>query len=252
MASGKRSKADTVTYGDHEVITPDTAKLRKTLRAALPGEADPIERAEAALAAISGDFSNWMQDECARLDSARRKVRELGLSVKTRQELFLAAHDLKGDSGTLGYPEVMAAAESLCRLLEHTPDLTKIPLAIVDQHVGLVRRADDLEQIFQLRRVARPEARAIAPRRAAASLVKLRRAARDRERGVERGDLERWKHQRDGKRPRPLAEERFVQIRIERGELLVGRLLGQLRVRPEALERAVFRRIRGHLREVLA
>ena len=139
MASGKRSKPDTVTYGNYEVITPDTSKLRKTVRAALPGEADPIERAEAALAAISGDFSNWMQDECARLDTARRKVRELGLSTQTRQELFLAAHDLKGDSGTLGYPEVYAAAESLCRLLEHTPDLTKIPLAIVDQHVDAVR-----------------------------------------------------------------------------------------------------------------
>ena len=47
-----------------------------------------------------------MQDECARLDTARRKVRELGLSTQTRQELFLAAHDVKGDSGTLGYPEV--------------------------------------------------------------------------------------------------------------------------------------------------
>ena len=139
MASGKRSKPDIATYGDHEIITPDTAKLRKTLRPALPGEPDPVERAEAALAAISGDFSNWMQDECARLDTARRKVREMGLSTQTRQELFLSAHDLKGDSGTLGYPEVAAAAESLCRLLEHTPDLTKIPLAIVDQHVDAVR-----------------------------------------------------------------------------------------------------------------
>ena len=89
MASGKRSKADTVTYGNYEVITPDTSKLRKTVRAALPGEADPIERAEAALAAISGDFSTWMQDECARLDNARHKVREMGLSTQTRQELFL-------------------------------------------------------------------------------------------------------------------------------------------------------------------
>ena len=139
MASGKASKPDVVTYGDHEKITPDTAKLRKLVRAAVAGEEDPIARAEAALAAISGDFSNWMQDECERLDTARHRVRELGLSIKTRQELFLAAHDLKGDSGTFGYPEVMAAAESLCRLLEHSPDLTKIPLAIVDQHVDAVR-----------------------------------------------------------------------------------------------------------------
>ena len=139
MASGKSSKPDVVTYGDHEMITPDTSKLRKTLRPALPGEDDPIARAEEALAAISGDFDDWMQDECERLDNARRKVQQNGLSRQTRQELFLAAHDIKGDSGTFGYPEVGPAADSLCRLLEHTPDLAKIPLAIVDQHVDAVR-----------------------------------------------------------------------------------------------------------------
>jgi chemotaxis protein histidine kinase CheA len=139
MTSGRPSKPDIVTYGDHEIITPDTRKLRKTLRPALSGEQDPVARAEEALAAIAGDFSDWMHEECDRLDAARRKVRDQGLSRQTRQELFLAAHDVKGDSGTLGYPEVGAVAESLCRLLEHTPDLTKIPLAIVDQHVDAVR-----------------------------------------------------------------------------------------------------------------
>ena len=57
MASGKRSKPDVVTYGDHEMITPDTAKLRKTLRAALPGEEDPIARAEAALKVVLFTFA---------------------------------------------------------------------------------------------------------------------------------------------------------------------------------------------------
>ena len=66
-------------------------------------------------------------------------VREIGLTKQTRQELFLSAHDVKGDSGTFGYPAVAPAADSLCRLLEHTPDLTRIPLAIVDQHVDAVR-----------------------------------------------------------------------------------------------------------------
>jgi chemotaxis protein histidine kinase CheA len=139
MASGKSSKPEVLTYGDYEMITPDTTKLRKLLRPEMPGEDDPVARAEQALAAISGDFTDWMQDECTRLDNARLKVRDNGLSKQTRQELFLAAHDIKGDSGTLGYPEVGPAAESLCRLLEHTPDLKRIPLAIVDQHVDAVR-----------------------------------------------------------------------------------------------------------------
>ena len=85
------------------------------------GSPDPIAAAEEALAQISGDFSNWMHDECDRLDAARAKVRDMGLSKGTKQELFLAAHDVKGDSTTLGYPEVGPAADSLCRLLEHTP-----------------------------------------------------------------------------------------------------------------------------------
>jgi hypothetical protein len=139
MANPKTAKPDSVTYGDHEILTPDTSKLRRTLRPALPGEPDPIEAAEAALKAISGDFSSWMNDECERLDAARRKVKGMGLFKETRQELFLAAHDLKGDATTLGYPEVAPAADSLCRLLEHSPNLNKIPLTIVDQHVDAIR-----------------------------------------------------------------------------------------------------------------
>lgn len=139
MASSKPSRPDVVTYGDHEMITPDTAKLRRTLRPAQPGEPDPVAAAEEALKAISGDFSSWMNDECERLDAARNKVKKIGLFKATQQELFLSAHDLKGDALTLGYPECSPAADSLCRLIEHSPDLSKIPMAIIDQHVDAIR-----------------------------------------------------------------------------------------------------------------
>jgi chemotaxis protein histidine kinase CheA len=154
MPSSRATKPDVITYGDHEVITPDTQKLLKTLRPMEPGEADPVTRAEAALAEISDEFTSWMDDECERLHDARQRVKQHGLSKDTRQELFLAAHDLKGDAGTFGYPEVAPAADSLCRLLEHTPDLTRIPLSIVDQHVDAVRAI--------VREHARPDIAAIA------------------------------------------------------------------------------------------
>ena len=139
MNGPKRNKPDVVTYGDHEIITPDTSKLRKLVRPAAAGESDPVARAEQALAQISGEFGSWMIEECERLDAARRKVKETGLNKVSRQELFLSAHDVKGDSGTFGYGAVAPAAESLCRLLEHSPDLSRVPLAIVDQHVDAVR-----------------------------------------------------------------------------------------------------------------
>src|SRR5580765_7067908 len=54
------------------------------------------------------------------------------------------------------------------------------------------------------------------------------------------------KHERDRERTCPGAEQGLVQVRIERGELLVGRLLRQIRVRPEALQRPMLRGIGGH------
>jgi chemotaxis protein histidine kinase CheA len=139
MATARPAKPDIVTYGDHEIITPDTRNLRRSLRVAEADEPDPVVQAEDALAQISNEFETWMFAECDRLDAARSKVKQDGLSKQTKQELFLAAHDLKGDSGTFGYAEVVPAADSLCRLLEHTPDLAKIPMSIIDQHVDAVR-----------------------------------------------------------------------------------------------------------------
>ena len=47
MASAKPAKPSVVTYGDHEVITPDTRKLRRAVRPQAPEEPDPVARAEA-------------------------------------------------------------------------------------------------------------------------------------------------------------------------------------------------------------
>src|SRR5262245_53274271 len=47
----------------------------------------------------------------------------------------------------------------------------------------------------------------------------------------------RGERERDRKRPGRTAEERLVQVGIERGQLLGGRLFRKLRVRPEPLAR---------------
>jgi HPt (histidine-containing phosphotransfer) domain-containing protein len=70
---------------------------------------------------------------------ARQEVVREGFTEKTHAELFRAAHDIKGEAATFGYPAVVGAAESLCRLVEHTPDMSRIPLKLVEQHVDAVR-----------------------------------------------------------------------------------------------------------------
>jgi HPt (histidine-containing phosphotransfer) domain-containing protein len=136
----RKNTAVVATYGDHEVITPEN-ELRKAVstRPPVPGEEDPVARAEQALAELSGEFASWMDSECERLDRARREVVRAGFTVPNKEALFHAAHDIKGEAATFGYPAVASAANSLCRLIEHTPDVTRIPFELVDQHVDAVR-----------------------------------------------------------------------------------------------------------------
>jgi chemotaxis protein histidine kinase CheA len=137
----KANLAAVSTFADHEVIIPPN-KLKKAVVHLRPGthiDFDPVARAEAALAELATEFSSWMDHECARLDEARMAVRARGVDVGTRDTLFRAAHDIKGQAATFGFPRVAPVAESLCRLLEHTPDITRIPVGLVDQHVDAIR-----------------------------------------------------------------------------------------------------------------
>jgi chemotaxis protein histidine kinase CheA len=140
MPKDKAAKPSVATYADHEVINPPN-KLRKAVStvASKDPHDDPVARAEQALVQLSGEFSAWMEVECKRLDHARCAVKSKGFSKATREALFHAAHDIKGQAATFGYPWVAGSADSLCRLIEHTPDMTRIPLSLVDQHVDAVR-----------------------------------------------------------------------------------------------------------------
>jgi chemotaxis protein histidine kinase CheA len=140
MSPPKSDKPSVATYADHEIISPPH-KLRRTLSnvtTSQPGD-DPVERAEQALALLSDEFATWMEQECERLDQARNAVKAAGFTAQTREALFFAAHDIRGDAETLGYPGLTMPAESLCRLIEHTRDLKRIPIELVDQHVDAVR-----------------------------------------------------------------------------------------------------------------
>jgi len=140
MGQDKADKPSVATYADHEVITPpNKLRMAASTVAAWDPYDDPVARAEQALAQLSSEFSAWMHSECERLDLARHQVKAKGFNKGTREALFHAAHDIKGEAETFGYPWVAAPADSLCRLIEHTPDMTRIPFTLVDQHVDAVR-----------------------------------------------------------------------------------------------------------------
>jgi len=138
MARRRPDHSSVATFADHEVITPQH-NLRGAIKlAAEPGD-DPVARAEAAMARLANEFGQWMAAECDRLDAARQSIKKAGFDKSTYEALFHAAHDIKGEAATFGYPAIAGIADSLCRLIEHTPDMTRIPLVLVDQHVDAIR-----------------------------------------------------------------------------------------------------------------
>jgi chemotaxis protein histidine kinase CheA len=159
MSNKKTNLAAVSTFADHEVIVPPN-RLKKAVEKLKPGvkiDFDPVARAEAALAELAGDFSVWMDQECGRLDAARNTIKASGITPGNRDVLFRAAHDIKGQAATFGFPQVAPVADSLCRLIEHVPDIARLPLRLVDQHVDAIRaithkntRGDGMKYAAQL------------------------------------------------------------------------------------------------------
>jgi hypothetical protein len=139
MSKSRKDEPSIATYADHEVISPPHRLRRAISKAPLSGEDDPVARAEQALKRLAEEFPSWMEQEGERLDQARNRVKADGFTVSTRDVLFFAAHDIKGGARTLGYPGLAVPASSLCRLIEHTRDMRRIPMTLVDQHVDAIR-----------------------------------------------------------------------------------------------------------------
>jgi chemotaxis protein histidine kinase CheA len=135
----QQSAIEVKSFADHHVITQPNP-LRKVLRRiAGKDHDDPIARAEKALAGLSSEFKNWMLVEAERLAAAHAAIIDDGFTDQTRQELFRAAHDIKGDAATFGFPSAGAAAESLCRIIEHAPDLDAVPSNLIEHHINAIQ-----------------------------------------------------------------------------------------------------------------
>ena len=139
MPKDKPPTVKIATFPDHHVITQPNP-LRNVLRHVPENDLDdPVARAEKALAGLSGEFKNWMTIESDRLAAAHATVLRDGFTEATCEELFRAAHDIKGDAATFGYPSAGAAADSLCRIIEHAPDLEKVPSELIAHHINPIQ-----------------------------------------------------------------------------------------------------------------
>lgn len=124
----------------YEIIDPPNKLIKKAK--ILRGSAanfDPVARAEQALEQLSVNFSEWMDNEVSALYRAWDEISKNGFDKDTSDKLFRSAHDIKGQAATLGFPLAGSVANSLCNLLECVPDISKIPLPLLEKHVQGIR-----------------------------------------------------------------------------------------------------------------
>ena len=140
MGKHRPSDIEVKAFATHHVITQPN-RLRKVLRRVEDEKDsdDPVARAEQALAGLSGEFKGWMLAEADRLSAAHAAVRKDGFTRTASEELFRAAHDIKGDAATFGYFYAGVVAESLCRVIEHAPELNKVPSQLIEHHVNAIQ-----------------------------------------------------------------------------------------------------------------
>jgi hypothetical protein len=130
---------------DHVVIHPRNvlkAKAAMALNGKPSLDESAIRRAEQALKSLSANFNGWMEEAVGKLAEARTTVREKGSGEGRSAALHRAAHDIRGQATTFGFPLASRVGASLCRILEDCPAamIHGGPLTpLVDQHVDAIR-----------------------------------------------------------------------------------------------------------------
>ena len=113
------------------------------------GAIDPaaIAKAEAALKSLSGNFTQWLNDEIAKLENARQAIRDAGQTTETMESLYLRAHDLKGLGTTYGFPLITKIAGLLCRQIDDKSKRLDVPMSLIDAHIDAIKTAarDDIK-----------------------------------------------------------------------------------------------------------
>jgi chemotaxis protein histidine kinase CheA len=95
-----------------------------------------VARAEKAFGSLQSEFTDWIAEDVKRLAECR-EVFAKAPGKDTRDAFYRAAHDMRGQALTFGYPLAARIAVSLCKLLEAENPRAMIPLA--EAHVDAIR-----------------------------------------------------------------------------------------------------------------
>jgi chemotaxis protein histidine kinase CheA len=100
-------------------------------------DATVVKRAEKAMADLKTEFGEWISADIAALGEAYEQFKSAPESEDSRDILYRASHDLRGQARTFEFPLVGHVATSLCKLLDgyHSAGA----MTLIDAHVSAIR-----------------------------------------------------------------------------------------------------------------
>jgi chemotaxis protein histidine kinase CheA len=129
-------------HDTHQVIHPrNVLKAKAAFYADTnkpANEDDLIEAAEAAIEALAPQFFFWLDENVVTLAKARDEAWTTGITDATTDNLYRAAHDIRGMGATFGFPLASRVAESLVYLIDKI-GLAKTPRVLIDKHIDAIR-----------------------------------------------------------------------------------------------------------------
>ncbi|MBV6657010.1 MAG: Hpt domain-containing protein [Devosiaceae bacterium] len=125
--------------GAYETINPpNTLKAKVRILTGREAQTDPVKKAEMAVERLACNFGDWMNEEVERLLERWAAGKSSGFTEENRAALYRAAHDLRGQAATLGYPNVGRIAGTFCDILDEL-DGQPIPDPFLEKFVNAIR-----------------------------------------------------------------------------------------------------------------
>ena len=102
---------------------------------------ETLERAEAVIANLQGDYLTWIVEDLAKFSELVTKIKSLPVDERgdTAKEIFEVAHDVKGQGGSFGFPLITTVANLLCRFIEANELFSDAAIEVIGLHVDAMR-----------------------------------------------------------------------------------------------------------------
>lgn len=100
---------------------------------------EAIKVADTAVAELATNYPQRAGEKVSELDRALKALPVSGEAREAIEALFDIAHDLRGESGTFGFPLATAIAENLCSVLEDKSQTSEPLREAVRVHIGSLK-----------------------------------------------------------------------------------------------------------------